>query len=108
MQEPFALFISWTCYGNWLPGDARGYVSNTRRPGGGYECKHNEPGTPCTADDSHTWNRARALQKWPATRLTVEFALAAAESLVEAARSRGWHILRGAVMANHVHVVVCG
>jgi REP element-mobilizing transposase RayT len=33
-------------------------------------------------------------------------ALCAAQSLVEAARGRSWRILRGAVMANHVHVVI--
>jgi REP element-mobilizing transposase RayT len=39
-------------------------------------------------------------------RLSREQALAAAESLVEAARKRSWRILRAAIMANHVHVVI--
>jgi hypothetical protein len=33
-------------------------------------------------------------------------ALCVAEALVEATQSRGWFIRRGAVMANHVHVVI--
>jgi REP element-mobilizing transposase RayT len=39
--------------------------------------------------------------------LTPAQALHAAEGLVAAARERGWHILRAAVMANHIHVVIC-
>jgi REP element-mobilizing transposase RayT len=38
--------------------------------------------------------------------LSAEEALCAARSLVGAARERGWWIVRGAVMANHVHVVI--
>jgi REP element-mobilizing transposase RayT len=30
----------------------------------------------------------------------------AAESLVKAAAKRGWRIVRGALMANHIHVVI--
>jgi REP element-mobilizing transposase RayT len=105
-DEPFALHISWTCYGTWLPGDARGYVSDTLIPGGGFEPKQNVPGTPCTADDPFTRSRAQQLQKSPAVRLTRAQARAVAEALVSAAAKRGWFILRAAVMANHAHVVV--
>jgi hypothetical protein len=31
-DEPFALHITWTCYGTWLPGDQRGHVSNVLLP----------------------------------------------------------------------------
>jgi REP element-mobilizing transposase RayT len=105
-DEPFALLISWTCYANWLPGDQRGYVSNTLLPGGGFDPKQNVPGTPCTADDAWTHERAQQRQSWPAARLSRALARAAAEALVAAAAERGWHILRAAVMANHVHVVI--
>jgi REP element-mobilizing transposase RayT len=107
-DEPFALLISWTCYGTWLPGDARGYVSDTLKPGGGFEPKLNVPGTPCTADDPFTRGRAQQLQKSPAVRLTRPQARVAAEALVSAAAGRGWFIVRAAVMANHAHVVVTG
>jgi REP element-mobilizing transposase RayT len=40
-------------------------------------------------------------------RLSAAEALCVAEALVEAARKRNWRILRAAVMANHVHVVIC-
>jgi REP element-mobilizing transposase RayT len=39
--------------------------------------------------------------------LTPTQAQRAAESLIAAARERGWHILRAAVMANHIHLVIC-
>jgi len=53
-DEPFALLITWTCYGTWLPGDRRGYGSNTRRKDGKYDPKQNIPGTSITADHALT------------------------------------------------------
>jgi REP element-mobilizing transposase RayT len=105
-DRPFALLISWTCYGTWLPGDARGYVSNTLLAEGGFEHKENVPETPCTADDAYTLEHARALQKSDTVYLSPALALVAAQALVDAAGERGWHIVQGAIMANHVHVVV--
>jgi REP element-mobilizing transposase RayT len=105
-DQPFALLITWTCYGTWLPGDRRGYVSNTLLPQGGSLPKQNTPGTPITSDDSFTQQRARASQKAPSALLCADLALETAKALVEAARKRGWRIMRGAVMVNHVHVVV--
>src|ERR1700736_1916240 len=103
-DEPFALFITWTCYGNWLTGDKRGYVSNTQLPGGASLPKPNVPGPPYTSDDPLTRHRANVLMKHPPVRLSVAEAITVAESLVEAAAKRGWRILRAAIMANHVHV----
>jgi REP element-mobilizing transposase RayT len=108
MNDDFALHITWTTYGSRLPGDERGYVSNTLIPSYGYERKQNTPGAPCTADDAPTRARARELQKWPTVYLTAAEALAVAQSLVETARRYGWSIRRAAVMANHVHAVVQG
>jgi len=105
-DAPFALFIGWTCFGNWLPGDERGYVSNTDVLGGGWAPKQNLPGTPYAKDAPLTRYRAAALMKQPPVRLSAELAAAAAESLVAAAAQRSWRILRAAVMANHVHVVL--
>jgi REP element-mobilizing transposase RayT len=105
-SDPFALLITWTCYGTWLPGDARGFVSPTLLPKGGSIPRQNVPGTPITADDSFTRERARQLQKEETVFLTREQALIVAESLVSSARKQGWRLPRGAVMANHMHVVV--
>jgi hypothetical protein len=108
MIEEVALFITWTTYGTWLPGDERGYVSNTLLPTGGFIPKENRPGTPYAADDAYTRDRARRLQKWPTVRLSAAQAMVVARSLVETALSRKWMILRASVMSTHVHVVVTG
>jgi REP element-mobilizing transposase RayT len=104
--EPFALHITWTCYGTWLPGDERGYVSNTLMSGHDFQPKQNTPGTPVHAGDPYTFQHARALQKGPMTLLSSTLALETANALVNAACARGWRIVRGAIMANHVHVVI--
>lgn len=103
--KPFALLITWTCYGQWLPGDPRGYVSNTLTECG-YRPKRNIPGTPCDRVDRATLARALQLQKQPTARLSAETARAAAESLIDAAKDRRWRLLRAALMSNHVHVLV--
>ena len=106
-EESFALLLSWTCYGNWLPGDKRGYVSNTKLAGKGWLEKQNIPGTDYARDDPFTRHQARTQMKQPPARLSAEHAREVAESLIECAGKRSWRILRAAVMANHVHVVIC-
>jgi len=107
MNEPeFALLLTWTCYGNWLPGDERGYVSNTRQTRGGFRPKHNIPQTRFDADDEESRALANDLQKFESARLRPNDAKCAADALVATAIGRSWIILRGAVMANHVHLVV--
>lgn len=105
-MNDFALLLTWTCYGTWLPGDARGYVSNTRSKRGGFEPLQNAPGAPVTADDADSRDLARRLLKHPAVRLSSEQAFVTADAIVAAATERSWEIVQGAVMANHVHVVV--
>ena len=105
-DKPFAIHITWTCYGTWLPGDERGYVSDTLLMGGGFLPKQNTPGTPCTTDDAYTRQHAHSLQRDPSVYLDVEQALIAAHALVKAARDRNWRIVRGALMCNHIHIVV--
>jgi REP element-mobilizing transposase RayT len=106
IDDAFALHITWTTYGSRLPGDERGHVSNTLVPGEGYRPKENTPGTPVAAGDAITQQRARELQKWPTVYLTQSEALTAARALVEAARRRGWRIVRAAIMTDHAHVVI--
>jgi len=108
MDDTVALFITWTTYGTWLPGDNRGYVSNTLSPKGGFCPKHNQPGSPYAANDAYTRERARAIQRWPTVWLTSAQATIVAKSLVGVATKRKWMILRAAVMSNHVHVLVIG
>lgn len=101
----FALLETWTCFGQWLPGDKRGYVSNTYE-GPGYRPKRNEVGMPFDRGDTATYARARELQRHETVWLSRDEARVAAGAMIDAAKEREWVILQGAVMANHVHVVV--
>lgn len=102
---PFALLETWTCYGQWLPGDPRGYVSNTLTDEG-YRPRRNEPGTPVDRNDARTLERAKQLQSHPTVWLTPSHAECVARAAIAAAIDREWLILRGAVMSNHVDMVV--
>jgi len=106
MTDTAALFITWTTYGTWLPGDERGHVSNTLIQQEGFLPKQNRPGTPYAAGDAYTRERARRIQKWPAVWLSASQAVVAAASLVTVAVKYEWVILQAAVMSNHIHVVV--
>ncbi|HEY7153829.1 MAG TPA: transposase, partial [Gemmataceae bacterium] len=97
--------LTWTTYGTWLPGDARGFVSDVR-DGPGPEVRHNIPGTPYDADDDRVRQRALGLLVGQPVWLTAEQARIVAEQFLETARFRRWLLLACAVMANHVHLVV--
>jgi REP element-mobilizing transposase RayT len=75
-------FLTWTTYGTWLPGDERGFVS-PKFEGDSPERRHNEPGRP--------YDQGRETLR---------------RQFEESARHRGWRLLAGAIMANHVHLVV--
>jgi hypothetical protein len=102
----FALHITWTTYGTWLPGDQRGYVSNTLQENRRYARRENRVGRPYAKDSAITRQRAAALQKYPTAFLTPQLALVVAQELVKAATKRHWHIARAAIMAAHAHVVI--
>jgi REP element-mobilizing transposase RayT len=107
MDDQFAIHITWTCYGTWLPGDERGHVSNIIFAQGGWEQKHNYPKSEYAAGDAGMRERARKLQKGETVWLSAAQALVVAQALVDAVRKRGWRIRRAAIMANHIHVVIC-
>jgi REP element-mobilizing transposase RayT len=97
--------LTWTTYGTWLPGDARGFVSDVR-DGPGPEVRHNTPGTPYDVDDPRVRQRARDNLIGTPVWLTAEQALILADQFAETARFRNWELLAVAIMANHVHLVV--
>jgi REP element-mobilizing transposase RayT len=105
MSHQFALLETWTCHGQWLPGDNRGYVSNTVTEDG-YRRKNNSPGTAYDRGNLEAWRRAKALQKHETILLSSGDARIAAEAMIQACVDREWLILQGAIMANHVHTVV--
>jgi REP element-mobilizing transposase RayT len=105
-DAPFVLFITWTCYGTWLPGDDRGHASSILVPIARYQKSDRRPGRPYAVGDPRTRKRATALQKHSTARLTASVASEVAKSLLETSVARGWSIPRAAILFNHVHVVI--
>lgn len=97
--------LTWTTYGNWLPGDRRGFVGQVRGADG-LPTIHNLPGTPYDADVPPLERAMRAAMLGPPIRLSSEHAAVVIEQFRETAKYRGWELLAVAVMANHVHLVV--
>jgi hypothetical protein len=68
-----------TCYGNWLPGAARGFVGRVwdHRPDDPEDesrVVHNVPGTPCDEDLPRLEQMSRALEKVPPIHFTTAHA----------------------------------
>jgi REP element-mobilizing transposase RayT len=105
-MRPFALHITWTTYGTWLPGDERGHVSNIILPAGGFIRADDTPGAPIPSGDEFTRQRAADLQKGDTVWLTAAQALSACQAIAAAASKRGWLVVRAGAMANHLHNVV--
>ena len=98
------LFTS-TTYGNWLPGDRRGFISNVR-DGPGPEVRHNRPGEAIDADMPGLERSARAALKCPPIFLVQEQAETVLKQFLETCGYRGWFLHAASVMANHFHAVV--
>jgi REP element-mobilizing transposase RayT len=108
MNDVFAIHVTWTTYGTWLPGDSRGYVSVTLRPEGGVVPIQNQYGTPYSKNDAYARRVAIDEQAFPTVWLTAEQTLVVALGLVMCCAKRGWWVAQAAIMCNHVHVVVMG
>ena len=90
-SDPIAFFLTWTCYGTWLPGDHRG---------------------------STRWHRGfqppqPQLEKWTHSRMKSDAVLLTADqrSIVEATvqkhvEIRKWYLHQVNCRTNHCHVVV--
>jgi hypothetical protein len=90
-DEPLAFFLTWTCYGTWLPGDKRGWVA---KPG-----KFREP-------DSELEAAAKQLMTEPALSLDSEQRVVVERTIADHCRFRGWHLHAVNCRTNHIHVVV--
>jgi REP element-mobilizing transposase RayT len=104
MMDRFWL-LTWTTYGSWLPGDARGFVSEVREADGD-KVLHNQPATPYDADQPSLERYSAARMTEDGVFLNLAQAEAVAKQLRETAAQRRWRLLALAVMANHIHVLV--
>jgi REP element-mobilizing transposase RayT len=97
--------LTWTMYGNWLPGDDRGFVSNVRE-GNGPEVRHNKPGTEYDASLPNLQRAAKIKLVGEPVRIGKDQAEALFAQFQETERARGWRLFAVAIMANHCHLVI--
>ncbi len=99
-----------TFYGNWMPGDPRGFVGRVweGRPGDSPTARrhvHDLPGVPYDSHLPGLHHAPKTLLRGEPIRVTVDQAHALIQQFRETAAYRGWRLLAVAVMANHVHMV---
>ncbi len=100
-----------TCYGNWLPGEARGFVGRVRErrsldPDPALRVAHELPGTVYDEDMPGLEHSVREKMKGPPIYLDTLHAEALLTQFRETAAHRKWEILAVAIMFNHFHIVV--
>src|SRR5262249_45932657 len=100
-----------TCYGNWLPGDERGFVGRVweHRPLEAAEERrviHNEPRTAYDQDLPGLEQRSRELMKGSPIMLNLSHAEVLLAQFQETALFRKWSLSAIAIMFNHFHIVV--
>jgi len=91
MNDTIVVFITWTTYGTWMPGDARGW--RKRKEG------HQLP-RPLLAQWCREQMRGDAVLLQTHDRKTVE------QACRKHCEHRGWHLFGVNARTNHVHVVV--
>jgi hypothetical protein len=94
-----------TTYGNWLPGDPRGFVSGVD-DGDGHRVVHNEPMTEYDRDIPGLREFALSQLKGPPITLISEQADVIFRQFYETATHRKWDLRAVGIMGKHVHLVV--
>jgi REP element-mobilizing transposase RayT len=100
-----AWLLTWTTYGTWLPGDARGSVSRVRESESPRRY-HNTPGSPYDGPMPGLHSAAEAALKGRPILLNSKQAECILAQFRETAADRHWRLPAAAVMRNHVHLVV--
>jgi REP element-mobilizing transposase RayT len=91
-----ACFITFSTYGTWLHGSAKGSVDS----------EHNAFGTPLLEADGPRENHVRDAMVQPPYVMSAAERDIVCKAIVELARERGWLLLAVQVRTNHVHVVI--
>ncbi len=89
--SPLGLFITWTVYGTFLPGDSRGW-------------RHRAAGPQLARPRLETWHRDRL--QYEVITLNDPMRRVAEDAIREICCVRSWSLWAVAVRSNHVHVVV--
>lgn len=97
--------VTWTTYATWLPGDDRGFVSpKFHRPVA--KQRNNTIGTPFDSMEPELADLARSKVVGQSVFLGQAQAFVVQSQLRETAQYRNWMIVSGAIMANHIHLLV--
>jgi hypothetical protein len=92
---PASYLITFTCYGNHLPGEE-----------GRVDREHNVPGTRTLPEDRVRIEQSLGFLKYPPYHLDALRRGVVLEGLQEACRRRGWGMQAAHVRMTHVHAVV--
>jgi len=103
--EKVIVFLTSTTYAQWLPGDARGFVSNVD-VGGNHLERHNRYGTPFDADMPQLRQSAKERLKGEPVVFNQKQAEVLFGQFCETARIRHWTLIGVAIMFNHVHILI--
>jgi REP element-mobilizing transposase RayT len=106
-----AWLLSSTFYGQWLPGDSRGSVTNVRDrrprdPDSPVRLEHARPGENYEAAIPGLHRAASEQLKGPPVVVDLPQAVQLLEQFQETAAHRGWTLRAVSVMFNHIHLVV--
>jgi len=90
-EDPIAYFITWTCYGTWMPGDDRGWTKWH---------KGDRIAQPLLAD----WCRKKMVES-PVLLSSMQRVMVS-KAVVEHCTFRKWQLYAADCRSNHCHVVV--
>ncbi|WP_442509227.1 transposase [Novipirellula sp. SH528] len=91
MNDTIAVFITWTTYGTWMPGDFRGWRKHHAKP---------QLPRPLLAEWCRIQMKGEAVLLEPHDRETVE------QACQKHCDYRGWYLFAVSARTNHVHVIV--
>ena len=94
--QPLAFFITFRCYGTWLPGDERGWVDR----------RENVPGTPTRSGGRRLRSIAESSLSHPPFHIGGEQRTIVGRAVRDVCTHRGWTLHALNVRTNHVHLVV--
>jgi REP element-mobilizing transposase RayT len=104
LMESRHWLITSTTYGTWLPGDARGFVSNVRFPDDSLD-RHNKYGAEYDNDHPRLQELARKRMKGSPIDFTKQHAGVILAQFLETTEIQQWHAHAIAIMNNHFHIV---
>lgn len=91
-----AYFLTFSTYGTWLPGNAKGSVDR----------EHRAYDTPLLPIDPARENSAREQLAQPPYILDAAARDFVCQAVIALSAERGWNLLAVPVRSNHVHVVI--